>query len=174
MARMNFTPDQRDSAFRANAEWLQKHKVDGVQVVLAAEPLRAAGQLYYCENCLFCSTARGHFDVDHLVADRSFRLWGRHGEARSPINMMILCKSTARNDFGCNQTKGARLYVPLVHAGEYLSMSGGASAFVTHERVGGAMEVGLYTAAGIVGIQVTHAPDPGARMTTLALSVRYF
>ena len=112
MARMNFTPDQRDSAFRANAEWLQKHKVDGVQVVLAAEPLRAAGQLYYCENCLFCSTERAHFDVDHLVADRSFRLWGRHAEARSPINMMILCKSTARNDFGCNQTKGARLYVP--------------------------------------------------------------
>ena len=110
--RQNFSGTQRDSAFRANAEWLQKHKVDGVQLVMAAEPLRALGQVYHCENCGFASTDRAHFDVDHLVADRSFRLWGRHEEARSAINMVILCKSTAKNDLGCNQTKGSRLYVP--------------------------------------------------------------
>ena len=110
--RRNFSPTQKDSALKANAEWLQKHKVDGVQLILAAEPLRAAGQVYYCENCLFCSTDRSHFDVDHLVADRNFRVWGRHDEARMAVNMMILCKSTRQNDLGCNQTKGARLWVP--------------------------------------------------------------
>jgi hypothetical protein len=56
--RQNFSGTQRDSAFRANAEWLQKHK----------------------------------------------------GEARSAV--VILCKSTAKNDLGCNQTKGSRLFVP--------------------------------------------------------------
>ena len=110
--RQNFSLPQRDSAFQANAEWLQHHKVDGVQLTLAAEPLRRQGLVYFCENCMFCSTDRALFDVDHLVADRSFRMWGRHGEARAAITMTILCKSTARGEYGCNQAKGARLYVP--------------------------------------------------------------
>jgi hypothetical protein len=69
---------------------------------------------------------------------------------------------------------GARVYAPLAHAGEYLSMSIGGSAFVTSERAGGAIEVGLYTFAGMAGAQVTHAPDPRARSTTVTLALRYF
>ena len=69
---------------------------------------------------------------------------------------------------------GARLYAPLAHAGEYLSMSMGGSAFVTWERVSGALEIGLYTFAGMLGLQVTHAPDPRARTTTWTLAARYF
>lgn len=69
---------------------------------------------------------------------------------------------------------GARLYVPLAHNGEYLSCSAGASAFVTHAGPGGAIEIGLYTLAGVLGLQVTHTPAPATRTTTLTLSVRYF
>lgn len=69
---------------------------------------------------------------------------------------------------------GGRLYAPLAHAGEYLSMSVGGSAFVTWEGVSGAVEIGLYTFAGMLGVQATHAPDPRARTTTLTLALRYF
>ena len=112
MMRQDFSQAQRDSAFKANAEWLSQHKVDGITLVLAAEPLRKAALVYYCENCLFCHTDRGYFDVDHLVPDRSFRVWGKHIDARHAINMLILCKSQATGDYGCNQCKGAKSLVP--------------------------------------------------------------
>lgn len=110
--RQNFSPSQRDSAFAANADWLRHHKVSGVDLALAFDPLRRLGQVYYCENCLFCHTDRSFFDVDHLVSDRSFRVWGRHEEARYAGNMLILCKSQRLGDLGCNQAKGARMLVP--------------------------------------------------------------
>lgn len=69
---------------------------------------------------------------------------------------------------------GARMYVPLAHAGECLSCSAGASAFATWRGVSPAIEVGLYTLFGGLGLQVTHAPDPLSRTTTLTLSLRYF
>lgn len=69
---------------------------------------------------------------------------------------------------------GARMYVPLAHDGEYLSCSAGASAFATWQGVSGAIEVGLYTLFGGLGLQVTHAPDPSSRSTTLTISLRYF
>lgn len=75
---------------------------------------------------------------------------------------------------GLGARGGARVYLPLAHAGEYLSCSGGASALATSEGVSGAVEVGLYTLLGTLGLQVTHAPDPRARSTTLTLSLRYF
>jgi len=110
--RQNFSPAQRRSAFETNAEWLQKHRVDGVDLALAYDPLRKLGQVYYCENCLFCHTDRKYFDVDHLVSDRNFRIWEKHVDARNPINMVILCKSLERGDLGCNQSKGASMFVP--------------------------------------------------------------
>jgi hypothetical protein len=112
MARQNFTEAQRQSAFEANAKWLRDHRVDGIQLELKAEPLRKRAEVYYCENCLFCHTEQHFFDVDHLVPDRSFRLWGIHSEARNPINMVILCKSGQLGDLGCNQSKGSRSFVP--------------------------------------------------------------
>jgi hypothetical protein len=110
--RQNFSSMQRNSAFEANADWLRNHKVSGVDMALAFEPQRKLGQVYYCENCLFCHTDRAYFDVDHLVSDRNFRIWGRHEEARYAGNMVILCKSRERGDLGCNQSKGARMLVP--------------------------------------------------------------
>ncbi len=111
--RQNFTDLQRDSAFEANAHWLRDHRIDGIQIAIPFESLHAAGLIFYCENCLFCHTDRAYFDVDHLVPDRQFKLWDKHAEAKAAENMMILCKSQVRGDFGCNQSKGARLYVPV-------------------------------------------------------------
>ncbi|GLC25959.1 hypothetical protein [Roseisolibacter agri] len=110
--RQNFSEPQRQSAFEANAHWLRDHRVTGVELALAFEPLRQRGQVYYCENCLFCHSDQVYFDIDHLVPDRSFRLWQKHVDAREPINMVVLCKSLERGDLGCNQSKGARLFVP--------------------------------------------------------------
>lgn len=66
-ARNNFSPSQRDSALHTNASWLQSHRVDGVAIALAFEDLRRVGGIYYCENCLFCNSDPGYFDVDHLI-----------------------------------------------------------------------------------------------------------
>jgi hypothetical protein len=110
--RQNFSGTQRESAFRANAEWLRDHRVTGVELALAFESLRRQAKVQYCENCLFCHTDRAYFDIDHLVSDRSFRLWEKHAEARSAVNMVVLCKSRVLGDLGCNQSKGSRLFVP--------------------------------------------------------------
>jgi len=110
--RQNFNRTQRDSAFRENANWLRRHRVDGIALSLAFEPLRGRGLVYYCENCLFCHTQREHFDIDHLVADSTFRDWNKHEEGRVAINMVVLCKSLQRGDLGCNQSKGSKLLVP--------------------------------------------------------------
>jgi len=110
--RQNFTEAQRDSAFRMNALWLRDHSVTGVDLAMAFEPLRRRGAVHYCENCLFSRTDRKYFDIDHLVPDRSFRVWKKHSDARNPVNMVVLCKSVLRGDLGCNQSKGAGLFVP--------------------------------------------------------------
>jgi hypothetical protein len=111
--RQNFSEQQRQSAFAANAMWLRDHRVTGVELALAFEPLRHRAQVYYCENCLFCHSDQAYFDIDHLVPDRSFRIWQKHVDARDPINMVVLCKSTERGERGCNQSKGANLFVPV-------------------------------------------------------------
>ncbi len=110
--RQNFTPAQRQSAFLQNATWLRDHKVSGVDMALSFEHLRQAGRVYYCENCLFCHTSQEYFDIDHLVPDKLFRDWARHGESRLPTNMIVLCKSRQRGDLGCNQSKSSRTLVP--------------------------------------------------------------
>jgi hypothetical protein len=110
--RQNFTKLQRDSAFDRNREWLQKSRVDGIEIALNYEHLRTQGKIIYCENCLFCHEDEAFFDVDHLVPDKKFLLWGKHAEARAPVNMIILCKSQVKGDLGCNQSKWMNDYVP--------------------------------------------------------------
>jgi hypothetical protein len=132
--RQNFSVPQRDSAFQANSDWLRHHKVSGVDLALAFDPLRKLGQVYYCENCLFCHTDRAYFDVDHLVSDRSFRVWGRHEEARYAGNMVILCKSRERGDLGCNQSKGARMLVPAGRGLAYTRADLDMNCFPVRER----------------------------------------
>ena len=110
--RMNFNEAQRLAAFECNAMWLKDHDVDGVFIALAYEGLRRKGQIYYCENCLFCHTDRNYFNVDHLVPDLRFKQWGKHHLARDARNMAILCYSRQKRDYGCNQSKSANYYVP--------------------------------------------------------------
>jgi hypothetical protein len=110
--RQNFTPEQRRSAFQANARWLSDHNVDGIWIAEGYEHLRRSGLICYCENCLFCHTDQSYFDVDHLVPDSQFKAWGKHVEARDSINMVILCKSIEKGSLGCNQCKNASLWVP--------------------------------------------------------------
>lgn len=110
--RNNFTPQQRDSAYMANANWLMSHSVDGIYIALAYEHLQRAGLIYYCENCLFCHSDRGYFDVDHLVPDKVLKVWGKQQQSTAAVNMLILCKSRQSGDLGCNQSKGSKLHVP--------------------------------------------------------------
>ena len=111
--RQNFDQQQREFAYEANARWLKQHRVDGIMIALEFESLRTGGLIFYCENCLFCHTDRAYFDVDHLVPDRQFKVWQKHIQAKASENMMILCKSLKKGDYGCNQCKGAKLYVPV-------------------------------------------------------------
>ena len=132
--RQNFSPAQRQSAFEANAHWLRDHRVDGVELALNFDPLRKQGLVYYCENCLFCHTDRAFFDVDHLVSDRNFRIWWKHIEARDPINMVILCKSRERGDLGCNQSKGAKMFVPAERGLAYSRRDLDMNCIPLHDR----------------------------------------
>jgi hypothetical protein len=67
----------------------------------------------------------------------------------------------------------ARVYLPLIQKGESLSFSMGTSVY-RYEGFRVAYEGGLYTLAGLIGLQVTVAPahDPLAVIATLRL--RYF
>ena len=67
--RKNFTPTQKEGAYYYNGLWLKDHDVDGVFIALSYEELRKKGQVYYCENCLFCHSDHKYFNVDHLVPD---------------------------------------------------------------------------------------------------------
>jgi len=111
-SRLNFSSPQKASALRENANWLRTRGVSGVELTLHAAAVVDKVPIYYCENCHFCHTDAELFDVDHFVPDKHFRLGGRVQSSVIPENMAILCKSTARGDLGCNQSKGARLWVP--------------------------------------------------------------
>ena len=107
--RRNFSAGQRDDAFRFNA----MENIGTVDGVMKDERFIAAfeaGQVFYCVACKFCHTDRAHFDVDHLVPDREFRLSANRSDVAA--NMDVLCKSGARGERGCNQVKGAKLWVP--------------------------------------------------------------
>jgi hypothetical protein len=110
--RLNFSDPQKQSALRENANWLASHRVDGIDLTLQASALLGTVPIYHCEHCLFCHTDAKYFDVDHFVPDRVFRTSGRTQSSVIPENMAVLCKSSARGDLGCNQSKGANLWVP--------------------------------------------------------------
>ncbi|MEM6844152.1 MAG: hypothetical protein AAF632_18135 [Bacteroidota bacterium] len=106
--RDDFKKKQKQEAFRYNALDLQRGRVDGVEI---AENYRhLIGMIYHCENCGFYHKEKRYFNVDHLVPDRLLRGTGR--PSAIAINAIILCTSIHLGDKGCNQTKGARPFVP--------------------------------------------------------------
>jgi hypothetical protein len=133
--RQNFTPAQRRSALLCNAGYLKDHRVDGVEMALAFEALRRAGQVYYCENCLFCHTDAGYFDLDHLVPDQKLRLWDASAQSRIAMNMVVLCKSRQKGDLGCNQSKSSGFYVPRNCGLAFTRREIDMNAFPVHARL---------------------------------------
>lgn len=134
MSRRNFTRAQRRSALECNAGWLRGHRVTGVEIALAFEPLRSAGLIYYCENCLFCHTDPQYFDLDHLVPDQTLRLWDAQQQSRIAMNMVILCKSRQEGDLGCNQSKGSGFGVPLNRGLAFSRREEDLNCFPVHAR----------------------------------------
>jgi hypothetical protein len=132
--RQNFSDAQRQSAFTCNSLWLKEHTVSGIEILPQFEGFRQAGLVIYCENCLFCHTDRQYFDVDHLVPDQKFRIWGKHPEARVPENMMILCKSVKEGDLGCNQCKGSGERVPRHRGLAFTNSSIDMNSVPVHDR----------------------------------------
>lgn len=68
---------------------------------------------------------------------------------------------------------GLRVYLPVAHRGEYLSVSLGTNAYA-YDGLRVAYEVGAYILSGVLGLQLTAAPahDPMAGIATLRF--RYF
>jgi len=116
MSRTNFSKAQRDSMFQVNRESNLPGRIPGIQIKSAHTSEQTSGLIYYCENCKFCHTDASFFDVDHFVPDAEMRASRSPRSSVDPINMCLLCKSVAANTYGCNQTKGGRLYPPP-HAG---------------------------------------------------------
>jgi hypothetical protein len=69
---------------------------------------------------------------------------------------------------------GLRSYFPLIEHGESMSCSIGTMAVIHSNHVGTAIEGGIYTLAGIWGLQVAYVPTPTLRTTTVTLALRYF
>jgi hypothetical protein len=69
---------------------------------------------------------------------------------------------------------GLRSYAPILHKGEYLSLSAGGSGFYFQGRGGAAYEVGAYVLAGLFGLQITVSPSGPLRSAIFTLSVRPF
>lgn len=70
---------------------------------------------------------------------------------------------------------GARAYFPVLHSGEYLSVSFGSAYQHAFGQGDMAFEVGMYVLYGVLGLQLSMSPEaqhPAAR--TLSLNVRYF
>ena len=109
MARQEFSDALKDDVFRYNG-MNNIGTVDGVWIIESQQAARLRGEVYYCENCKFCHTDRAFFDVDHLVPDKQMQ--GSHHASNVAINAVILCKSLARGDRGCNQTKGSKNWPP--------------------------------------------------------------
>jgi hypothetical protein len=68
---------------------------------------------------------------------------------------------------------GLRVYLPIVEHGEVLSWSVGGSYF-RGESGGFGGDLGIYTLSGVVGLNVTVAPQLERREVVTALTIRYF
>jgi hypothetical protein len=69
---------------------------------------------------------------------------------------------------------GLRSYVPVLHKGEYLSLSAGGSGFSFQGRGGAAYEVGVHVLNGLFGLHVTVSPSAPLRSAIFTLGVRPF
>lgn len=66
-----------------------------------------------------------------------------------------------------------RAYLPLAQRGEYLSFSMGTSIYA-YDGLRVAYEAGIYTFAGVVGVQFTYAPSHAPMQAIATLRLKYF
>jgi hypothetical protein len=69
---------------------------------------------------------------------------------------------------------GLRAYFPVLHRGEYLSLSLGTSVLRFDEETSMAAEAGVYVLFGILGLQVDASPTLAGGSVLARVSVRYF
>jgi hypothetical protein len=69
---------------------------------------------------------------------------------------------------------GLRAYFPLLHRGEYLSLSLGTSVLRFDDETSMAAEAGAYVLFGILGLQVDASPTLAGGSVLARVSVRYF
>jgi len=63
---------------------------------------------------------------------------------------------------------------PLLHRGEYLSFSLGTSVYRFDDKAHVAYDAGVYTLAGLFGLQATYAPNHDPLTTIATFRIRYF
>lgn len=69
---------------------------------------------------------------------------------------------------------GLRLYLPLIEHGEQLSWSLGGSYYRAAGGGGAALDLGVYTLSGVLGLSITVSPWLTRREVITALNIRYF
>lgn len=69
---------------------------------------------------------------------------------------------------------GWRVYLPVLHRGEYLAVSLGSSALHFDGEAHASAELGGYVLFGILGLQFDASPTLGGGSLLMRLSVRYF
>lgn len=69
---------------------------------------------------------------------------------------------------------GVRAYFPIAQRGEYVSVSLGTSTYAYDDKMRVAYDFGVYTLAGLFGLQATVAPYHGPLTTIGTLRIRYF
>ncbi|MEJ7731077.1 MAG: hypothetical protein WKG00_17915 [Polyangiaceae bacterium] len=69
---------------------------------------------------------------------------------------------------------GLRAYFPVLHRGEYLSLSLGTSVLRFDDQTSMAAEAGVYVLFGILGLQVDASPTLAGGSGIARVSVRYF
>jgi hypothetical protein len=69
---------------------------------------------------------------------------------------------------------GVRAYFPIAQRGEYLSVSVGTSTYAYDDRMRVAYDFGVYSLAGIFGLQATVAPYHGPLTMIGTFRIKYF
>lgn len=69
---------------------------------------------------------------------------------------------------------GVRAYLPVAQRGEYLSVSFGTSAYTYDDKLRVAYDIGAYVLYGLLGVQITVAPEHGPMSTIGTIRIRYF
>ena len=72
------------------------------------------------------------------------------------------------------QRPAVKATFPLLHRGEYLSVSVGTSVYKFDDEAHVAYDVGLYALAGFLGLQWTFAPSHVPLTHIATLRIRYF